>query len=83
MGALNVIKLASIYVKHEIVSNCFNHCRRIKIINYENDIEVENFKDLFNWLKNYCSIPNEVCYKDFIDADNELVTNYTLSSNFE
>ena len=43
----------------------------------------ENFEYLFNRLKNYCLIPNEVCYKDFINADNGLVTSCTLSSNFE
>ena len=84
LDALNDIKLAWDDVKQEIVSNCFNHCWEIKLVNPENDVgEVENFEYLFNRLKNYCPIPNEVCYEDFINADNGLVRSCTLSSNFE
>ena len=84
MDALNYIKLAWDDIKQETLSNCFNHCWDIKLVNPENDIgEVENFEYLFNRLKNYCPILNEVCYKDFINADNGLVTSCTLSSNFE
>jgi len=66
------------------LSNCFNHRWEIKLVNPENDVgEVEHFEYLFNRLKNYCPIRNEVCYKDFISSDNGLVTSCTLSSNFE
>ena len=42
--------------------------------------EVENFEYLFNRLKNYCPIPNEVCYKDFVNADG-LVTSRILKKS--
>ena len=56
LDALNDIKLAWDDVKQEAVSNCFNHCWKIKLVNPENNDEVENFEYLFNRLKNYCPI---------------------------
>ena len=38
LDALNDIKLAWDDVKQETVSDCFNHCWEIKLVNPENDV---------------------------------------------